>query len=365
LAKWIRGYDREGCVTVGSENWVNCGAIVQEYVELIEVIARVRAWRPLEALFLIWPSTSINFHQLLVLATESHVKNTSSIKRALGSVGRPIGTSQYRHRIQQRAGQESGGLDGPLSVEAGRQQPPRGTPVVRQGFPISLINVNAKGLMTTLRLAKAAAIILFVSAITAGLAWAQAPAALVLECDGATTPAMSPYYEVMAGTDVKLEPGSRLVFVDYYSCTRIIVSGAGVVTFAARGYSFRGAGTSTSVRVPCPREITIDGGGQSSAAVLRGGGGELRSFSTRPELVLVGRHAADITSVRFSKGAEQVMEGALNGRRFIWPASAPGLTDGGVYQLALIGKSSRPRVITFRAATAAGQDQGQVLIRVD
>jgi hypothetical protein len=43
-------------------------------------------------------------------------------------------------------------------------------------------------------------------------------AALVLEVDGATTPALKPYREMLAGTTVKLGPSSRLVFLHYDTC---------------------------------------------------------------------------------------------------------------------------------------------------
>jgi hypothetical protein len=240
----------------------------------------------------------------------------------------------------------------------------RARTITRSCAPMSLAYEPST---TKPRIGTAAIISLVISAAAGSLTWAQGPAALVLEHSGTSTPNLAPYSEVMEGAVVKLGPGARLVFVDYFNCNRVTVNGAGMVRFSEQGSSVGGAGKKTTMRVPCPREIVIKNGGESSAMVLRGGEEDSLALSIRPDFVLVGGRAADFTGVRFSKGTEKVLEGALTGRRFSWPPNAPALADGGVYELVLLPKASgaQPIKMSFRAAALSDQHEQQVLIRVD
>ena len=213
----------------------------------------------------------------------------------------------------------------------------------------------------------AAIIGLVICAAAGSLTWAEGPAALVLEHSGTSTPNLAPYSEVMEGAVVKLELGARLVFVDYFNCNRVTVNGDGIVRFSAQGSSVGGDAKKATMRVPCPREIVIKNGGESSAMVLRGGEEDSLALYIKPEFVLVGGRAGDFTEVRFSKGPEKVLEGALTGRRFSWPPNAPALADGGVYELVLFPKASgaQPIKMSFRATALSDQHEQQVLIRVD
>jgi hypothetical protein len=241
----------------------------------------------------------------------------------------------------------------------------RARTITRSCAPMSLANEPST---TKPRIGTAAIISLVICAAAGSLTWAQGPAALVLEHSGTSTPNLAPYSEVMEGAVVKLGLGARLVFVDYFNCNRVTVNGAGMVRFTAQGSSVGGAAKKTAVRVPCPREIVIKNGGESSAMVLRGGEEDSLALSIRPDFVLVGGRAGDFTEVRFSKGTENVLEGALTGRRFSWPPNAPALADGCVYELILLPKGSgaQPIKMSFRAAALlSDQHEQQVLIRVD
>ncbi len=58
---------------------------------------------------------------------------------------------------------------------------------------------------------------------TGGFAFAE-PAALVLEMEGVSTPAVEPYTEIMAPTQITLSSGATLVFQHYQTCHIVTVT---------------------------------------------------------------------------------------------------------------------------------------------
>jgi hypothetical protein len=80
---------------------------------------------------------------------------------------------------------------------------------------------------------------------------------------------LQPYSEIMAGDTFKVPAGSSLVFIDYHSCNRVMVSGT-TVTLSSSGFSTPRSDTRTEQRVACPRTLAPDKGGDNSPLLMRG-----------------------------------------------------------------------------------------------
>ena len=159
-----------------------------------------------------------------------------------------------------------------------------------------------------------------------------------MESSGSITPQATPYSEIDAGTVLKLGSGARLVFVDYFRCTQVTVTG-GVLKFAAKGYEATGSAQKSEVRVPCQREIAASGVGEAATGVMRGAAVQQTRVSERPSFVVVGPHADDYASATISRDGKAVASGPIEGRKFEWPSATPALQPG-AYQVALIPKQN-------------------------
>lgn len=201
-------------------------------------------------------------------------------------------------------------------------------------------------------------------------ALAQAPppprAALVLEVNGATTPALKPYREIPSGTTVTLDPSTRLVFLHYDTCRTITMSG-GTVSFTPGAVpAIRAASSQTDVRGQCPRKVA--GSGASAATIFRSMTPPAVNLSATPSFVLVGPRADEFVRVRVLRQGEEILGRALDGPRFQWPSGTAPLPPGD-YQLSLVSgrEGAQPVVVNFKANAipppAAGE--GMTLITLD
>jgi len=190
-------------------------------------------------------------------------------------------------------------------------------------------------------------------------------AALVLEVDGATTPALKPYREMLAGTTVRLGPSSRLVFLHYDTCRTFTVTG-GAVAFAPGALpAIQGEVAQSSVRGHCPR--TIPGSG-SATIVFRERASSPAGLPATPSFVLVGQRADEFVRVRVLRQGEEVLAFPLDGPRFQWPAGTAALATGD-YQLSFVsGRDGAPSlVVNFKVDAVASPpgDEGMTLITAD
>jgi hypothetical protein len=197
---------------------------------------------------------------------------------------------------------------------------------------------------------------------------AQAPAptrmALVLELAGATTPALKPYREIVAGTTVTLTPSSRIVFFHYDTCQTFTVTGGTVAFGHGEMPLIQGAVSATHVRSRCPRRIAGSGG--SAATVFRSGTAHAPTLSLTPSFVLVGRRAEEFARVRILRDGKEVLDQALSGPRFEWPTEKPALMAG-THQLVLRPDraDAQPLTIMFNATPRPVADVELTMITVD
>ena len=194
-------------------------------------------------------------------------------------------------------------------------------------------------------------IIVLSGAVLPASAQPPAPAvALVLDVDGAVTPALRPYREIHSGTTVALTDGGRLVFLHYASCRTLTVVGGSVTFTNGPAPILKGAATRADVRGQCPRKFSATG--TDAATVLRGGSAAALNTSMTPEFILVGRRADEFADIRIKTGDKELLVRPLAGPHFSWPKEVPPLAPG-VYSLDLRPKASGapPVTMTFEAST--------------
>ena len=195
---------------------------------------------------------------------------------------------------------------------------------------------------------------------------AAGPAGLVVEIAGGKIQGLQPYSEIAEGATVTIPAGVRLVFQHYASCRKVTVAG-GTVAFTRDGYTITGGTKESDQKVFCPRKHTLKASGEASVVVLRSASG--LTLPTRPAIVLVGPHADDFRTVRVSLGDTVVLESALDGHVFRWPATAAALSTATTYTLDLIPAAAGAAPLSMRfvtpRASALSRDENVTLITIE
>jgi hypothetical protein len=209
--------------------------------------------------------------------------------------------------------------------------------------------------------------ILLMSAVAAAQVPAKSAVALVLEVSGGRIAGVEPYREIPTGTTVTVPAGVRFVFQHYASCRRFVLTG-GVATFRADGVDISGGARPSDTRVACPRKITLKDDGASAAVVMRSSGPPPITVSPRPEFVIVGPKASEISGLRVRRGSEVVVEGTFaTERSFRWPQDTAPLAADTSYVLELVPLSATraPLAIGLRVVEASGGSEALALISAE
>ncbi len=213
-----------------------------------------------------------------------------------------------------------------------------------------------------------AAIVVFALSLQAQSA--PAPAALVVNVSGSVTPAVTPFSELTAGTQLNLGADGKLIFDDYYSCTEVTVTG-GRVDLAAKGYKTSAGAKTSEERVPCKQEVVLKAGGEALTQLMRGGepSSQVPRLSVRPSFVLVGARSQSFAAANITQKNAPIGTVKLIGPRFDWPADLQPLTVGVHYEITFVPKSPAEPSSTMRfvavAAPKALRTSPPVVIRVD
>ena len=214
---------------------------------------------------------------------------------------------------------------------------------------------------------------------TGGFAFAD-PAALVLEMEGVSTPAVEPYTEIVAPTQITLSSGATLVFQHYQTC-HIVTLTEGEVRISEKGYQVLSGTKEVVTEGSCPRKVRCseERGCETAAVLLRSLGSqgsdvswvpmELIPVSSQSTFVLVGKRGGDFGMVQVAKGPRMLREIPLEGRRFLWPREEAPLSGEAEYTLTFVPRSAEG--IPFKVKlTVAKPLEGEppnpiVLLRVD
>jgi hypothetical protein len=186
-----------------------------------------------------------------------------------------------------------------------------------------------------------------VALVLCGASQAGQPAALVVELSGDTEPALFPFSEIEAGTEIRLSDESRLGFVHYGTCKMVIMIG-GEVRIERRRYLIRRGRVESERAQDCPREVVLDVDG-TAAGVLMRSGETVSAMPLRPSFVFAGARADGIASVEVRAGDVVVATLPAEGRRAAWPETAPDLEAGTVYAVEIAWADGTRRGYDFVA----------------
>ena len=186
----------------------------------------------------------------------------------------------------------------------------------------------------------------------AGTVSAQQSAGLVLESSGSITPSVRSYTEIPGGTALSLAEGARLVFVHYQTCKTVTVVG-GTVTITAGSYVTKG-GKQSDERTPCPKKVSVRGGGELGGVVYRSVSAS-RGLTLQSEAAFVvsGPRASDFVVARITRENAVVAEGPIRDQVFRWPAGTTPLSPDTAFELTLVPSRAEDRPVTIRFATPA------------
>jgi hypothetical protein len=205
------------------------------------------------------------------------------------------------------------------------------------------------------------------------------PAALVLEMEGTSTPAVEPYTEILAPTQITLSSGAKLVFQHYQTCHTVTLTN-GEVRIIEKSYQVLSGTKEVVTEGSCPREVRCSGerGCETAGVLLRSLSSqgsnrrwvpvELIPVSADSTFVLVGKRAGDFEMVQV-KGPRMLKEMPLEGRWFHWPRGEAPLIGEAEYTLTFVPRSTEGSWfevnLTMRVPVEGEPTNPIVLLRTD
>lgn len=179
--------------------------------------------------------------------------------------------------------------------------------------------------------------------VLAGVAVAGAaaePVALVLEVAGEVTPPIEAFGEIEAGSAYELGAASRLEFLHYPTCQRVIVEG-GRLNLSSENFRVNKGKVIDMSRAECPQRVQLastDTGAGIGGVVLRSGAAsETLQVSQRPSFMLRGAFAGKYNRLQVMQGELVVLDAALAQKPLTWPETLAALQAGGAYTVRLAG----------------------------
>ncbi|WP_439815978.1 hypothetical protein [Zavarzinia sp. CC-PAN008] len=183
-------------------------------------------------------------------------------------------------------------------------------------------------------------------------AWAKT-AAIVLDVQGPTTPAVSAAQELQGDQTIELTDQTRLTFVHLDSCKMVTVVG-GTVRLQEKRYMISG-GEIERERKRCPAQVQVAAAGESSAGgVVYRNFAQVAVFAVRPSIMIAGAKAMSITQATVKQGNQTVATLPVSGARIAWPAAQPALNAEQEYELVL--STSDGKTISQKFRTADSND---------
>jgi hypothetical protein len=173
-------------------------------------------------------------------------------------------------------------------------------------------------------------------------------AGMVLELDGAATPAVAPYAELAARSTTALQPTARMSFIHYGTCRLVTVTG-GRLYLDARRYSLAGGRVVSEEKTDCPREQKLatagDGAVVAAGVVMRGAGGTPH-LTDHPRIVLTGDKGTMFRAAELRRDGQAIGPMTVNGHLASWPADKPALAPGQGY-VARLSSTDGKRTVDF------------------
>jgi len=193
--------------------------------------------------------------------------------------------------------------------------------------------------------------------LLAGAGAAAEPVALALEISGEVTPPIEAFSEIEAGKSFDLGAESRLEFLHYPTCQRVLVQG-GRLNLSAENFRVNKGKVIDISRADCPQRVKLAMSESSSGiggVVLRGTDSKELKVSRRPAFMVFGRELRRFTRLQVKQGPTTVLEADLPQKPLFWPENQPELAPGGDYTVQLSGPDGASHSIPL----AVGKQDGQ------
>lgn len=198
--------------------------------------------------------------------------------------------------------------------------------------------------------------------LVATRAIAGEPAALVLDVTGATEPAIFPYSEIEAGTEVTLADDARLSLIHYGTCKALTLVG-GSVRIEANRYLIGRSRVEEERSQDCPNEVALAEDGTAAGVLMRDVAGGTPHLPIRPSFVIAGGSADTVERIDILVGAAPVMTLPVKARHVAWPQDATALKSGSEYGVSIV-RSDGSSTDTAFLANARGP-RSLVILRLD
>lgn len=196
------------------------------------------------------------------------------------------------------------------------------------------------------------------------LAAERAPVGLVLEVDGAVTPPVAAYGEVLDGDRLAVPAGARLTVLHYLSCDQMQVSD-GVLSLSLLQYDWEGPPGRIDRR-PCPSTVAA-GDATPAGIVFRGAGGPAAGpaatprVAGRPVFILTGGGGRTASGLAVLRGDDLVAALPVADGHAVWPSAEPPLAPG-TYKVRVLGPGDdRP---SFAVTVALGEVSRVLMVNV-
>ncbi len=186
---------------------------------------------------------------------------------------------------------------------------------------------------------------------------AAEPVALALDISGEVTPPIEAFSEIEAGNSFELGAESRLEFLHYPTCQRVVVEG-GRLNLSAENFRVNKGKVIDISRAECPQRVKLAMDQSSSGiggVVLRGADSKALKVSRRPAFMLFGSELRRFTRLQVKQGPKTVLEADLPQKPLFWPENQPELAAGGDYTVQLSGPDGASRSIPLVVSKQDGQ----------
>lgn len=176
--------------------------------------------------------------------------------------------------------------------------------------------------------------------------------ALVLDVSGTVEPAVAPFSDVAPGTELWLGSGATVIISHYAVCEEVTVTG-GTIRVGQSGLSIKGEQRIDRQPVECVDRLSLTATDLTNAAVVTRSLNIKPTIGLAPEFVLAGQLDPRYDLVRVMQGRTVVAVLPVAGRRVVWPADLPTLTDGADYTFFVSGPGVQPFGATATASSGA------------
>jgi hypothetical protein len=193
------------------------------------------------------------------------------------------------------------------------------------------------------------------------------PAGLVMEREGAATPDVAPFTELMPRSTIELSTGSRMSFIHYGTCRLVTVEGGRLYVDAQR-YSVAAGRIAGAEPTDCPREQKLAQSGDTVVAavlVMRGASGSPR-LRAHPRIVLTGSYGVTFTVAELRHEGRTLGPMTVRGHMAAWPETNPPLTPGQGYVARLkTADGKRTLDFEFSVAEPGAPSDAAAILRID